>query len=87
MGAVAGGLVTCGIVTEGQRLLAGPFEDGSFRPMTVGSIRRNRACCRLVRATQSAALALAGVPDDIASLRRGMCLLDPRQEEEIHACK
>ena len=69
------GLVTRGIITEGMRLKVGPFEDGSFRVVTVTSIKRNRAPCRLVRATQSAALAL-----DISYhiLRKGMVLVDAR---------
>ena len=36
----------------------GPFEDGGFKTVKVSSIRRNKAACRLVRAQQSAALAL-----------------------------
>lgn len=42
------GLLTQGIVTEGMRLKLGPFENGSFRTVTVSSIKRNRAPCRLV---------------------------------------
>ena len=70
--------MTRGIITEGMRLQVGPFEDGSFRVVTVTSIKRNRAPCRLVRATQSAALAL-----DISYhiLRKGMVLVDARSGE------
>ena len=50
---------------------------------TVNSIKRNRAGCRLVRATQSAALAL---DFPLESLRRGMCLVDPRARD-ITACQ
>ena len=75
VGCVVGGLVSQGIITEGMTLNLGPFEDGSFRPVTVTSIKRNRAACRLVRATQSAALAI-DVP--VYTVRRGMVLLDPR---------
>lgn len=53
----------------------GPFEDGTFRPVTVTSIKRNRAPCRLVRATQSAALA---IEVNVSEVRRGMVLIDPR---------
>ncbi len=84
VGTVVGGLVTQGIITEGMRLNAGPFEDGSFRGVTVTSIKRNRAPCRLVRATQSAALAL---DCPLAQLRRGMCLVDPRAADEPAACQ
>jgi len=69
------GLVTQGIITEAMRLKLGPFEDGSFRVVTVTSIKRNRAPCRLVRATQSAALALN---ISYHSLRKGMVLVDAR---------
>ena len=79
VGTVVGGLVTQGIITEGVTMNVGPCEDGSFRPVTISSIKRNRAPCRLVRATQSAALAI-DMP--VASLRRGMCLVDPRNDEE-----
>ena len=78
-GTVVGGLVTQGIITEGVTMNVGPCEDGTFRPVTITSIKRNRAPCRLVRATQSAALAI-DMP--VASLRRGMCLVDPRNDEE-----
>ena len=46
-----GGLVSQGIITEGMSLNLGPFEDGTFRSEVVTSIKRNRAACRLVRAT------------------------------------
>lgn len=78
VGCVVGGLVTQGIITEGMALNLGPFEDGSFRPVTISSIKRNRAPCRLVRATQSAALAL-NVP--VSALRRGMVLVDIRAND------
>jgi hypothetical protein len=54
----------------------GPFEDGEFKPVLVTSIRRNRAPCRLVRATQSAALAI-DVP--VSDVRRGMVMIDPHE--------
>merc|ERR1719510_1629005 len=76
VGLVVGGLVTKGIITEGISLSLGPFEDGSFRPVIVNSIKRNRVACRLVRASQSAALAISDTP--ISVVRRGMVLLDPR---------
>merc|ERR1719495_2608702 len=75
VGTVVGGLVTQGIITEGISLNLGPFEDGSFKVVTVSSIKRNRVACRLVRATQSAALAI-NVP--VSQVRRGMVLLDTR---------
>ena len=49
----------------------------------MSSIRRNKAACRLVRAQQSAALAL-----DIASsqLRRGMVAISPKSNQPV-ACQ
>merc|ERR1711963_1100768 len=78
VGCVVGGLVSQGIITEGMTLNLGPFEDGTFRPVVVTSIKRNRAPCRLVRATQSAALAIE-VP--VTEVRRGMVLVDPRNKD------
>ena len=76
VGLVVGGLVTKGIITEGISLSLGPFEDGSFRPVIVSSIKRSKAACRLVRASQSAALAICDISTSV--VRRGMVLLDPR---------
>ncbi len=78
VGCVVGGLVTQGIITEGMTLNLGPFEDGTYKPVAVTSIKRNRAACRLVRATQSAALA---IDVSIMIVRKGMVLLDPRLAE------
>jgi len=83
VGTVAGGLVTQGIIVENMALKVGPFEDGSFRIVKVSSIRRNKAACRLVRAQQSAALAL-DIP--INQLRRGMVATSPQGEQPV-ACQ
>jgi len=83
VGTVAGGLVTQGIIVENMALKVGPFEDGTFRLVQVSSIRRNKAACRLVRAQQSAALAL-GIP--LCQLRRGMVATSP-QGEQPQACQ
>jgi len=77
VGTVVGGLVSQGIITEGMTLNLGPFENGDFKPVVVTSIKRNRAPCRLVRATQSAALAI-DVP--VHDVRRGMVLVDTRAD-------
>jgi len=83
VGTVAGGLVTQGIIVENMALKVGPFEDGTFRLVQVSSIRRNKAACRLVRAQQSAALAL-DIP--LAQLRRGMVATSPQGEQPV-ACQ
>eukprot|EP00095_Tigriopus_kingsejongensis_P000675 maker-scaffold340_size202118-snap-gene-1.21 protein:Tk00675 transcript:maker-scaffold340_size202118-snap-gene-1.21-mRNA-1 annotation:"gtp-binding protein 2" len=83
VGTVVGGFVTQGIITEGMTMNLGPMADGSFHPVEVASIKRNRTSCRLVRATQSAALA---IEFPYAELRRGMSLVNPRAQE-THACQ
>ena len=49
----------------------------------MSSIRRNKAACRLVRAQQSAALAL-DIP--LSQLRRGMVAISPQSNQPI-ACQ
>lgn len=53
-------------------LFLGPLDNGTFVPVTVQSIHRNKAPCRVVKATQSASLSLEKV---IPGLRNGMVLL------------
>lgn len=50
----------------------GPLDNGTFVPVTVQSIHRNKAPCRVVKATQSASLNLEKA---IPGLRNGMVLL------------
>ncbi|KAH7935473.1 hypothetical protein HPB52_008407 [Rhipicephalus sanguineus] len=75
VGPVVGGLLTRGVLHENDRLLAGPSHDGSFHPVRVVSVQRHRVPCRLVRAGESATLALA--PSAGALLRRGTVLCSP----------
>jgi len=83
VGTVVGGLVTQGIIVENMVLKVGPFDTGTFRPVRVGSIRRNKVACRLVRAGQSAALAL-DIPT--SQLRKGMVMTAPG-EDQATACQ
>ncbi|KAK7871341.1 hypothetical protein R5R35_007600 [Gryllus longicercus] len=71
VGTVVGGLLTRGVVTEGTQLVIGPMNDGSFMPVKVQSIHRNKAPCRMVRASQSASLCL---DQTVPGLRTGMVL-------------
>jgi hypothetical protein len=52
----------------------GPLNDGRFLPVTVQSVHRNKAPCRVVRASQSASL---GLNQEVPGLRNGMVLLSP----------
>ncbi|PSN51832.1 GTP-binding protein 2 [Blattella germanica] len=74
VGTVVGGLLTKGVVTEGAKLVIGPLNDGRFLPVVVQSIHRNKAPCRVVRASQSASL---GLSQEVSGLRNGMVLLSP----------
>ncbi|KAL9954791.1 hypothetical protein ACROYT_G042368 [Oculina patagonica] len=77
-GPVVGGTLERGVLREGDQLLLGPSADGHFRPVTVMSVKRNRAACRVVRAGQAASVAISGI--DRSLLRRGMVLTDPVQK-------
>lgn len=74
VGTVLGGLLTQGVLTENMNLLLGPLEDGSFHPVQVQSIQRHKSSCRVVRAGQSASLALN---IELPNIRKGMILADP----------
>ena len=56
------------MLREGDQLLLGPLQDGSFHRVTVTSVKRNRAACRVVRAGQAATVAISGM--DRSLLRR-----------------
>lgn len=77
-GPVVGGTLERGVLREGDQLLLGPSVDGHFQPVTVTSVKRNRAACRVVRAGQAASVAISGI--DRSLLRRGMVLTDPVQK-------
>jgi len=76
VGTVVGGLLTKGVITEGSELLIGPYDDGSFSPVKIQSVHRNKAPCRMVHATQSASIALEPAPP---SLRSGMVLVSAQE--------
>ncbi|XP_055324715.1 GTP-binding protein 2 [Sitodiplosis mosellana] len=74
VGSVVGGLLIKGVLTEDTQMRIGPLQDGSFYPVTVQSIHRNRAACRMVRAGQSGSLAFLQ-DENLPPLRSGMILL------------
>ncbi|KAJ8704823.1 hypothetical protein PYW08_012143 [Mythimna loreyi] len=71
-GPVVGGLLARGQLYEGDSVIIGPLEDGSFTRSRVRSIYRNRAPCGGVRAGQCASVGLQS-----GSPRPGMVLLAP----------
>ncbi|KAE9531685.1 hypothetical protein AGLY_010891 [Aphis glycines] len=72
IGTIVGGVLTQGVVNVATELVIGPLDNGTFVPVTVQSIHRNKAPCRVVKATQSASLNLEKA---IPGLRNGMVLL------------
>lgn len=64
VGPVVAGSLLRGTIKEDESLVIGPTTTGKFLPVTITSIRRNRAPCRDVRAGQSASLSLEGVEKD-----------------------
>lgn len=78
IGSVVGGLLIKGVLTEETQMQIGPLQDGSFYPVTVQSIHRNRAPCRMVRAGQSGSLAFIQ-NENLPPLRSGMILLHANQ--------
>lgn len=76
VGNVVGGLLVAGVVRSGDWMNIGPFHDGSFVPVQVTSVHRHKVPCRVVRAGESATLALS---DNISAalhkeIRKGMVL-------------
>ncbi|XP_075989746.1 GTP-binding protein 2-like [Anticarsia gemmatalis] len=70
---VVGGLLAKGTLYEGDIVILGPLEDGSFGTVRVRSIYRNRAPVGCVRAGACASIGLEG-----GAPRPGMVLLRPR---------
>ena len=60
-GTVLGGVLTSGVIREGDGILVGPKEDGGFTETAVATIRRNRTPCKMVRAGQTATVTLTQV--------------------------
>lgn len=83
VGLVCGGLLTKGVITEKTELRVGPLDDGSFVPVTVETIHRNKAPCRVVRAGQSASLSFAGSDDQLPNIRSGMVILGPEDPDDL----
>lgn len=72
---VVGGLLAKGHLYEGDTVILGPLEDGSFGTVRVRSIYRNRAPVGCVRAGACASIGLEG-----GTPRPGMVLLRPRTQ-------
>ncbi|XP_076442084.1 GTP-binding protein 2-like [Babylonia areolata] len=78
VGTVVGGVIKRGSIREGEKLLLGPSDHGTFEEVKVRTVHRNRMPCRLIQAGQAASVALVDVERE--QLRKGMVLLSPSAE-------
>lgn len=67
-GTVLGGVLTKGMVHEGDPVIVGPREDGTFTKTAIATLRRNRTPCRVARAGEAVTVTLTTV--DRADLRK-----------------
>jgi len=82
VGTVAGGLIQRGSIRQGDQLMLGPADDGSFRQVKVKTVHRNRLPCRLIQAGQAACVALQDTHR--GDVRKGMVLVSPAAP--LHSC-
>ncbi|XP_013779989.1 GTP-binding protein 2-like [Limulus polyphemus] len=80
-GIIVGGLLTRGVIREGDEISVGPLEDGSVYPVKVASIHRHKKPCRVVRACESATLALVGCQN--INIRKGMILANSNSHPPV----
>lgn len=68
---MVGGTLFHGTISEGSKLLIGPSSLGRYLPVTVTTIQRNRAPCRVVSAGQAASLSFddVGAEQEIRKVR------------------
>lgn len=83
VGPVVAGSMLRGTVKEDEELLMGPTTIGQFLPVTITSIRRNRAPCRIARAGQGASLSLDGMSKD--NIRKGMVIVSTDLNPQCYA--
>lgn len=85
VGLVVGGLLAKGVLTENMPMKIGPLQDGRFHALSVQTIHRNKAPCRVVRAGQSASLSFT--PNQVLPpLRGGMVLLGDIGHSDTQPC-
>ena len=67
-GTVLGGVLTRGMVHEGDSVIVGPRQDGTFTRTAIATLRRNRTPCRVARAGEAVTVTLTSV--DRADVRK-----------------
>ncbi|XP_055878486.1 GTP-binding protein 2-like [Biomphalaria glabrata] len=83
VGTIVGGIIHRGSIREGDQLMLGPNDTGSYREVKVKTVHRNRLPCRLIQAGQAACVALMDV--ERKDIRKGMVLVSP--QSPIVCCK
>lgn len=83
-GTVVGGILTSGVLREGDRMVVGPKDDGSFSYATIHSLRRNRIPCRMVYAGQVASIGLSQEGNFL--IRKGTVVLSPSLINKEYFC-
>jgi len=76
VGTVVGGLILSGVINKDEKVLIGPFKDGSWRNVRVKSIHVNRIPVEKSFAGLDTTLALADIKSD--EIKKGMTILDSR---------
>lgn len=76
VGVVVSGLLTSGIIREGDNLLIGPSNSGNFFPAKILSLHRHKVPSRVVRACETASLAVSSETN--FNLRKGMVLISEK---------
>jgi len=86
VGIVVGGLLTSGIIREGDWVKVGPLVNGHFNKAQVVSMHKYKVRCRVVRANESATLALGNVGQSIlGQIRKGMVIISDNIESKFHS--
>lgn len=80
---IISGFVNAGRVSVGQKVLVGPFRDGSFKTVLVRSIHIEQTNVQTAIAGNSACLALTLGKDDRDLLRAGMYVLPHNMETSV----
>uniref|UniRef100_A0A8R1TXV4 Tr-type G domain-containing protein n=1 Tax=Onchocerca volvulus TaxID=6282 RepID=A0A8R1TXV4_ONCVO len=78
-------VVVCGVLTDGvlrekDSIQIGPFKDGNYHVGRVESIRRNKQPVRFVQPGEAASIALTLDEIYVENIRRGMVLLNAKDE-------
>lgn len=78
IGTVLSGLVTDGIIREGDEMVIGPDDFGRFSKVSIVSLQRHKIPCNFARAGQKCTMAI--MADGSLKIRRGMVMKEVANE-------